>query len=198
MSANAADSSPANIFVTKVLMAGFAMSYFNIVIVAIIDIYFGLGMNPDLGLLAVVWVYLWSFPTAFYLLYHSVTLPLPQWPVTFGGVLPKVCENSTLTLGMENVDPRQDWPCFPAHLKDRIANLAGPEGWRYLIEVDGRIMICLFLVLNIAMLAWTVAVARRPWKEGDPALGCIELASQSKVDAELSELEDLEKQQRAA
>lgn len=195
MSANAVDSSPANIFVTKVLMAGFAMSHFNIVIVAIIDIYFSLGMNPDLGLLAVVWGYLWSFPTAFYLLYHSVTLPLPQWPVIFGGILPNVCENPTLTLGIETVDPSQDWPCFPAHLKDRIANLTGPGGWKYLVHLDARLICCLsFLVINIGLITFLIFQIRRPRFDVKEARETCRLCGQKKPDTKSSKKGDNEKQ----
>jgi hypothetical protein len=100
-----------------------------------------------------------------------------------------VCTNPTLTLG---VDPSHDRPCFPAHLKDRVINLAGPDGWRHLIEFDARIIGCIFfLVINIGMLAWFVATARKPHFE---EVAVPESYGQSKVDTELSELEDLEKQ----
>jgi hypothetical protein len=69
--------------------------------------------------------------------------------------------------------------------------LARPEGWRYLVQREDRLLAFLFfLALNIGMLAWFVATARKPFGNYRASESC----SQSKVDTEFSKLKDLKKQ----
>lgn len=75
-------------------------------------------------------------PVSTYLLYQPLTLPLPTCltfghPVNFGGIWPNVCDPSNLAL-----HPRGDggWPCFPRELRTWLANVAGPDGWHYLVR----------------------------------------------------------------
>lgn len=194
MSAATEDHSQVATFFNKAIIVGFALSWLAPILLAFIDFKLGLGINPDVAPLAMLRAMLWILPIAAYLIHHPATLPLPQWltfghPVTFGGIVPNVRENPTLTLG---VDPSGDWPCFPAQMKDRIVNLVGPNGWRYLIEFDARIIACvLFLVLNLGMLAWVLATARKPFDEEKRAF---EACIQSDANAGSSELKDIEKQ----
>ena len=119
------------------------------VAIALIDYHLDLGLHPDVGVLIWIIVGFWAFPTALYLLYHRVTLPLTS--VGFGGVKPNICHNSTLAPG---VDGGHEWPCFPSELETRLANVAtGPEGWKYLIP-ERKIIACLvFIALNLGLFA---------------------------------------------
>lgn len=152
-------------FLNEALSTGLALSILVPISVGMINWYFKLGLRPRSAIFAWALSIVWMFPTALYLLYHPVTLPMPKWlefgqMVVLGGIKPNVCENPTAALGSDLVG---GWPCFPAQLKDRIAKLAGPEGWKYLVQLDGRLLACLiFLAVNIALLAMLFAEVRKP------------------------------------
>lgn len=87
-------------------------------------------------------------PLAAYLLYHPLTLPLPTCmtfghSVTFGGIWPNVCDPSNLAL-----HPRGDggWPCFPRELETWLVDVAGPDGWFYLVRPNEMIQACLIFL----------------------------------------------------
>jgi hypothetical protein len=107
---------------------------------------------------------LWTRWVVLYLLFHPVTLPLPTWltsghPVTFGGITPNVCDNHTLSLGWNG---GHDWPCLPSELATRFANVAGPEGWKWLLQLDAKVGYCLiFFVLNLGILTMLMFELRK-------------------------------------
>jgi len=112
--------------------------------------------------------------------------------VTFGGITPNVCNNPTLTLEAKLTG---GWPCFPAQLKDRIANLAGPEGWKYLVHLDARLICCLaFLVVNIGTITFLVFEIRRPRFDAKEARETCRPCGQKKPDTKPSKKGDSEKQ----
>lgn len=186
-------------FFDTVLKYCFALSFLVPILGAAINWYFHLGLNPDVALIAWVLELIWAFPVAFYLVYHPVTLPLPTWltyghPVTFGGIEPNVCNNPTLTL--ENMyRPAGGWPCFPAQLKDRFANLSGPHGWKYLIQLDARLQLCIFfVVLTIGVIAGLVIKIRKPYlDDAKPARGTCRLCGQAIPDTRPPQKSDIEK-----
>jgi hypothetical protein len=185
-------------FIVTAFAVGCALSFLVPITVETFNRYLDLGLHFEAGFLAWLLADFWTFPTGFYLLYHPVTLPLPTWltfghPVTFGGISPNVCNNPTLTLVAK---PPGGWPCFPAHLKDRIAHLAGPEGWKYLVYLDAKLILCLsFLFINIVLITWLVFTVRKPRVDPKRARETCRLCGQKKAGKASSEKSDCEKQQ---
>lgn len=185
-------------FIVTALGIGCALSFLVPISVSIIDWYLDLGLHFEVVFTAWLLADFWTFPTAFYLLYHPITLPLPIWltfgqPVTFGGIAPNVCKYPTLTL---EVKPPGGWPCFPAHLKDRVAHLVGPEGWKYLVHLDAELILCLaFLVINLGLITFLVHVIRKPRYVPRLSRETCSLCGQRKVGKKSTEKSDCEKQQ---
>jgi hypothetical protein len=185
-------------FIVTALGIGCALSFLVPILVEAVNWYLDLGLHFEVAFTAWLLADLWTFPTGFYLLYHPVTLPLPTWltfghPVTFGGIAPNVCNNPTLTL---EVKPPGGWPCFPAHLKDRAARLAGPEGWKYLIHLDAELILCLFCaVLNFGLITFLMRMIRKPRFDPKRARETCRHCGQKKVGTKSGEKSDCEKQQ---
>jgi hypothetical protein len=185
-------------FIVTALGIGCALSFLVPILVEAVNWYLDLGLHFEVAFTAWLLADLWTFPTGFYLLYHPVTLPLPTWltfghPVTFGGIAPNVCHNPTLTL---EVKPPGGWPCFPAHLKDRAARLAGPEGWKYLIHLDAELILCLFCaVLNFGLITFLMRMIRKPRFDPKRARETCRHCGQKKVGTKSGEKSDCEKQQ---
>ncbi|GAB7333475.1 hypothetical protein MBLNU13_g05069t1 [Cladosporium sp. NU13] len=122
-------------------------------------------------------------------------MPLPTWltfghPMTFGGITANVCNNPTLTL---EAKPHGRWPCFPSQPKDRIANLTGPEGWKYLVQLR-LIGYLLFLVVNISLITFLIFEIRRPRFDTKEARETCRLCGQGKPDTIPAEKGDSETQ----
>lgn len=185
-------------FIVTALGVGCALSFLVPILVEAVSWYLDLGLHFEVAFTAWLLADLWTFPTGFYLLYHPVTLPVPTWltsghPVTFGGIAPNVCNNPTLTL---EVKPPGGWPCFPAHLKDRAAKLAGPEGWKYLIHLDAELILCLFFaVLNFGLITFLIRMIRKPRFDPKRARETCRHCGQKKVGKKSAEKSDCEKQQ---
>jgi len=185
-------------FIVTALAVGCALSFVVPITVETLNRYLDLGLQFEVGFIAWLLADFWTFPTGFYLLYHPVTLPLPTWltfghPVTFGGISPSVCNNPTLTL---EAKPPGGWPCFPSHLKDRIAHLAGPEGWKYLVYLDAKLILCLsFLIINIILITYLVFMIRKPRFDPKRARETCRLCGQKKVGKKSTKKSDCEKQQ---
>ena len=69
-----------------------------------------------------------------YLLYHQLTIP--TWltfgyPVSFGGVKPNICDESTA----------DQCPCFTW-----FSDVTGPGGWKYLFKPDFKLMFFILLL----------------------------------------------------
>ena len=190
-------SSPEEKFLNEALSTGLALSILVPISIGLVNWYFELGLRPRAAYLSWALSIVWMFPTALYLLYHPVTLPMPKWlefghPAVLGGIKPKVCENPTAALGLELVG---GWPCFPAQLKDRIAKLAGPDGWKYLIRQDTRLQLCiLFVVLNISVITGLVFMIRESRFDAKEARETCRLCGQKKPDTKPSKKGDNEKQ----
>lgn len=176
----------------------FALSFVVPILEVTINWYLDLGLHPDVGILAWLLAIGWAFPAAFYLLYHPVTLPFPTWltsgyPVTFGGVVPNVCNHPKLTLGYK---PAGGWPCFPSQLKDRFDHLSGPDGWKYLTQLDARLQLCIFFfVFNVGMITALVFLIRKPRFDPKRARETCRHCGQKKVGKKSAEKSDCEKQQ---
>lgn len=186
-------------FLNTALGYCFALSFLVPTLEVAINWYFDLGLHPHVGIVAWMLAIIWTFPAAFYLIYHPVTLPLPAWltfghPVSFGGITPNVCNNPTLTL--ENMcRPPGGWPCFPSQLRDRFANLAGPDGWKYLTRLDARLQLCIFfVVLNIGVITGLVFMIRESRFDAKEARETCRLCGQKKPDTKPSKKGDNEKQ----
>lgn len=184
-------------YIVTALATGCALSFLVPILVATVNWFLDLGLHPGVGIAAWLLADLWTFPTAFWLLYHPVTLPLPTWltfghPVTFGGITPNVCNNPTLIL---EAKPPGGWPCFPSQLQDRISNSTGPKGWKYLVHMDARLIACLlFLVVNIGLITFLIFEIRRPRFDAREARETCRLCGQEKTDTKPSEGGDSEKQ----
>jgi hypothetical protein len=161
------DNTPeADEFFRKVSWIGYHLSCLGPISIAFIGCYLNVDISVCSRLYPTVFMLglLWTCPPALYLLYHPVTLLLPTWltfghPVTFGGILPDNCDNSTLALGW---DGGHDWPCLPSELGTRVANVAGPEGWKWLVYLDEKVALCLaFLALNLILLAMLMRTLRK-------------------------------------
>lgn len=174
----------------------FALSLLVHILEVTINWYLDLGLHPEVGSLAWLLAMGWTFPAAFYLLYHPVTLLLSAWPtwhpVAFGGVTPNVCNNPTLTLGSS---PAGGWPCFSSQLKDRFANLSGPDGWKYLTQLDARLQLCiLFVVFNVVVITALVSLIRKPRFDPSARETCRH-CGQNRVGNKPTEESDSKKQQ---
>ena len=166
--------------------------------VTAISLFFGVDVNFGLFWIAWMFGFLWIHLAALYLIYHPVTLPLPTWltsghPVTFGGFRPDICDNSTLSLGWEG---GHDWPCLPSEIGTRFANVTGPEGWKWLVQLDGKLTCCLgFLALNLMVCTMLMAELRKPRSDGARDA---KSAPETKNDAESTEPGDCKKSPEAA
>jgi len=176
----------------------FALSILVPILEVTISWYLDLGLRPEVGISAWLLAIGWTFPAAFYILYHPVTLPLPTWltsghPVTFGGIIPDVCNNPTLTLQFGEPG---GWPCFPSQLKDRFANLSGPDGWKYLTRLDARMQLCIFFfVFNVGVITTMVFWIRKPRFDSKRACETCRNCGQKRVGKASGEKSDCEKQQ---
>ncbi|TLD06774.1 hypothetical protein E2P81_ATG10529 [Venturia nashicola] len=80
--------------------------------------------------------------------------------VEFGGAMSNVCTDTDMSSDYEGDG---GWPCFPSKLHGWLADVAGPEGWKYLLQPPAKLVLCLlFLAFNVGMLAVLVAVVRDP------------------------------------
>jgi hypothetical protein len=159
-------------------------------LIQIADWYWGLDFHPEVRALSWFWIAGWSFPTAIYPLYYSVTLPLPMLmtsgrPISFGGVLYNVCDESTV----------EQWPCFPSQTKTWLANMSQPGGWKYLSQLDPKFLSYLiFMAFNLGILtAMVYYLCKPPFEESSKQETC-SLCGQRQVEPRSSEIGDCEKQ----
>lgn len=150
-------------FLRKAVYIGFALSH--LASTSIFALGLCLDMHTNIHIIALMFGILWTHPTTLYLLYHPMTLPLPTWltsghPLIIGGITPNICQHSTLELGLEGGG---SWPCLPSEFKARLANMAGPEGWKWLVQLDRKAINCLiFLGLNLGILTMLMIDLRKP------------------------------------
>jgi len=64
-------------FIVTALAIGCALSFLAPILVATTNWYLNMGLHPEVGIAAWLLADLWTFPTAYWLLCHPVTLPLP-------------------------------------------------------------------------------------------------------------------------
>jgi hypothetical protein len=151
-----------------------------------IDYYLDLGYGDGALLIPLFWTTLWGLATNRYLLYHRVTLPLPTWlafghPVTFGGVLPNVCDQSAWTA----------WPCLPRDwhkfMNTPLLHVLDKENW----PKWNVVTILFFVACNLSLFTRVFYTVRNACRRN--ALKNDGKCEHLEAGAKLLELGDMEK-----
>jgi hypothetical protein len=151
----------------------FFLGIFFSVCGTMIDWYFELGVGENALIIPYIWTVLWGLPLNMYFVYHRVTLP--TWltfghPVTFGGILPNVDDESATTKR----------PCLPRDWH-KFMNGNWPENH-----------VVFYLALNLGLFTWIFCTLRNARRRN--ALKNDEKCEHLEAGAKSSELGDLEKQ----
>lgn len=145
------------------LWIGIALIFLLVVSKEAISWYFNLGWPFETSVPLVPMAWVGNIAVNLYIRYHRISLP--TWltfgyAVEFGGAMSNVCTDTDMSSDYEGDG---GWPCFPSKLHGWLADVAGPEGWKYLLQPPAKLVLCLlFLAFNVGMLAVLVAVVRDP------------------------------------
>lgn len=103
----------------------------------------------------------WAYPVGMFISYHRIDLP--TWltfgyPVAFGGVIPNVCNDVACAI---YPDDDSNWACLLSGLETWRSKVLSPGGWKYLLQVDEKLLLCLmFLGWQIFQCLYVVMVLR--------------------------------------
>lgn len=145
------------------LWIGTALIFLLVICKEAISWYFDLGLPFETSVPLVPMAWVGNIAVNLYFRYHRISLP--TWltfgyVVEFGGAMSNVCADTDMPLDSEDDG---GWPCFPSKLNSWLAGVAGPGGWKYLLQPPTALVLCLlFLAFNVGMLAIFVAVLRDP------------------------------------
>jgi hypothetical protein len=95
------ESANAARFVLKAFGSGIALALMATGFTEMINWYFKLGLYPDVATQILALTFTWITPITVYALYNQVNVLLPTWltsghPVSFDGVKPNICADSTI------------------------------------------------------------------------------------------------------
>lgn len=105
---------------------------------------------------------MWVDPITAFLQHHRVSLP--TWltfgySVGLGGLLPNVCDDTIRDIS--------GWPCIYGDLKLWLANVAGDEGWRYLMRPDPPVVYGVVAIIWLFLAPALVTKVQRSAGIGD-------------------------------
>ena len=87
------------------------------------------------------------------------------YQVAFGGLLLDVCDN--VARGLYPFDDG-GWPCFLPGLETWFTKVCGPRGWRYLLQADSKVLLCLFFfTTQVLVCTYVVSVLREYAQQRD-------------------------------